>query len=190
MSDPTDRRFPPFSGCLVATLGYLIGAILPQQAWSQKAPPSTSFTASQPAPSEAAPPAEPPPRDDNPGLIDQLGKLITHPTSMLPSLPSMKGASDTIDDLNAGAKSATDSLTRLGTSSMVSGRVSCPVSANGAPDCKTASDLLCQSKGFKAGKSLATDSAQKCSAKVLIPGRARKPDDCRTENFVTRALCE
>jgi hypothetical protein len=25
---------------------------------------------------------------------------------------------------------------------------------------------------------------------VLIPGRARKPDDCRTDNYVTTALCQ
>ena len=52
---------------------------------------------------------------------------------------------------------------------MVTGRVICPVSANGAPDCKAASDTLCQAKGFKEGKSLTSDSAETCSAKVLIP---------------------
>ena len=30
----------------------------------------------------------------------------------------------------------------------------CPVAANGAPDCKAASDKFCQTKGFKEGKSL------------------------------------
>ena len=63
-------------------------------------------------------------------------------------------------------------------------------SANGAPDCKMAADKLCQSKGFKEGKSLTTDSVEACSAKVLIPGRIRKPDDCHTNNFGTRALCQ
>ena len=37
---------------------------------------------------------------------------------------------------------------------------------------------------------LDTDAAEKCSPKVFIPGRKRKPGDCRTENFVTRALCQ
>jgi len=57
-------------------------------------------------------------------------------------------------------------------------------------DLKAAADKLCQAKGLKEGKSLSTDSVEACSAKVLIPGRARKPDDCRTDNFVTRALCQ
>ena len=28
------------------------------------------------------------------------------------------------------------------------------------------------------------------SAKVYLPGRKREPGDCRTENYVTRALCQ
>ncbi len=113
---------------------------------------------------------------------------------MFGKLPSLKSPSETIDDFNArakdAAKDASNSFSRLTTSSMVSGRAACPVSGNGAPDCKTASDKLCQTKGFKEGKSLTTDSAETCSAKVLIPGRTRKPDDCRTNTFVTRALCQ
>jgi hypothetical protein len=53
-----------------------------------------------------------------------------------------------------------------------------------------AADNLCKSKGFQEGKSLNTDSSETCSPKVLIPGRTRKPDDCRTANYVTRALCQ
>ena len=55
---------------------------------------------------------------------------------------------------------------------MVSGRMACPVVGDGAPDCKLGADQLCQSKGYKEGKSLNTDSAENCSAKVLIPGTA------------------
>ena len=64
------------------------------------------------------------------------------------------------------------------------------VAANGAPDCKAGADKLCQSKGYKEGKSLDTDAAEKCSPKVFIPGRKREPGDCKTENYVTRALCQ
>ena len=110
-------------------------------------------------------------------------------------LPTLKSPQETIDDLNARAKDATrdagESLSRLAKpSSMVSGRMVCPVSSNGAPDCKLGADKLCQSKGFKEGKSLNADSAETCSARVLIPGRVRKPDDCRTDTYVTRALCQ
>jgi hypothetical protein len=156
----------------------------------QSAPPPAS-PGVQPAapdqPAAATPPANPPAHQENPGLINEIGKMFD-------KLPAWKSPGATIDDLNArardAAKDATDTLSRLATPSMVTGRLACPVSANGAPDCKAAADKLCQSKGFKEGKSLATDAAEACSAKVLIPGRTRKPGDCRTDTYVTRAFCQ
>ncbi len=120
-------------------------------------------------------------------MINEMGKMFEKSWSILPTL---KSPGETIDDLNARAKDAGDTLSRLTKQSMVTGRMKCPVSPNGAPDCKAAADKLCQTREFKEGKSLTTDSAEACSAKVLIPGRARKPDDCRTDNYVTRALCQ
>ena len=105
--------------------------------------------------------------------------------------PTLKGLGESADDFNARAKDAADSMSRLAKpSTMVAGRAICPASTNGAPDCKLGADKLCQTRGFKQGKSLNTDSAETCSPKVLIPGRARKPDDCRTDNYVTSALCQ
>jgi hypothetical protein len=112
---------------------------------------------------------------------------------------ALEESSETIDDLNARAKDAAkeavkdagNALSRLAKpGSMVSGRVICPVLANGTPDCKLGADRLCQSKGYQEGKSLNTDSAHSSSTKVLIPGRARKPDDCHADNYVTTALCQ
>jgi hypothetical protein len=159
-------------------------------AWPQTAPPPPALGVQEPAqqavPPQAAPAPSPaaPAREENPGLINEIGKLFD-------KLPPLKSPQETIDDLNARAKDAGESLSRLAKpASMVSGRMICPVSANGSPDCKLGADKLCQSKGYKDGKSLNTDSAETCSAKVLIPGRARKPDDCRTDNYVTSALCQ
>ena len=132
------------------------------------------------------------PAPENPGLINEMGKLF----DKLPSvLPPLKSPAETIDDLNARAKTAVkdagDAVSRLAKpSSMVSGRMACLAAANCTPDCKAGADRLCQSKGYKAGSSLGTDAIQSCSAKVYIPGRARKPDDCRTDHFVTAALCQ
>ena len=106
-------------------------------------------------------------------------------------LPTLKSPSETIDDLNARTKDAGESLSNMAKpSTMVSGRAACVVAANGAPDCKAGADRLCQSKGYKEGKSLDTDAAEKCSPKVYLPGHKREPGDCRTENYVTRALCQ
>jgi hypothetical protein len=167
-------------------------------AWPQAAPPPSlgvqdlgvQQPAQQAAPQQGqpAPSPLPPVPEENPGLLKEIGKMFD-------KLPTLKSPGETMDDFNARAKDAardaSDSLSRLAKpSSMVSGRMICPVSANGAPDCKVGADKLCQSKGFKDGNSLTTDSAETCSAKVLIPGRTRKPDDCRTDNYVTRALCQ
>ena len=134
-----------------------------------------------PAPPQAAPAS--PAREDSPGLVDEIGKLFD-------KLPKLKSPSETLDDLNTSARDAAGTLSNLTRPSLVSGRTICPISANGAPDCKAASDSLCQAKGFKEGKSLASDSAETCSARVLIPGRPRKPGDCRTDTYVTSALCQ
>jgi hypothetical protein len=163
------------------------------QAASPPAAPATSVVqtpAPDPASTQGPPvPSSPPPVPrENPGLIHEMGKLFEKSLSIL---PSMKSPREAIDDLNARAKDAGDALSRMARpASMVTGRAKCPVSADGAPDCKTASDTLCQAKGFKEGKSLSSDSAATCSAKILIPGRTRKPDDCRTDHYVTLALCQ
>ena len=145
--------------------------------WPQSAPPALGVQEQGPQSPSTPAPSAPPVRNENPGLINEMGKLF----DKLPSiLPPIKSPSEAMNDLSRLAKP----------SSMVSGRVACPVSSNGAPDCKQAADQLCRSKGYQEGKSLNADSAEKCSPKVLIPGRQRKPDDCRTDTFVTSALCQ
>jgi hypothetical protein len=184
---------------LVVALVLALALLVPGAAWPQAAPqPSLGLQspAQQPlpaqAPAQAAPqqiePPSPPAPAENPGLINEIGKLFEKSKSLLPTI---KSPGETIDDLNARAKDAGESLTNLAKPSlMVKGRAACAVATNGAPDCKAGADKLCQSKGYKEGKSLDTDAAEKCSPKVFIPGRQREPGDCKTENYVTRALCQ
>ncbi len=190
-------RTPVATACVALSIFVMATAA----GWPQAAPPPSSLgiqtPAQQAAPDRPAPqqgePASPPPaQEENPGLINEIGKLWEKSKSILPTLKSPQEA---IEDLNTRAKDATkdagESLSRLAKpASMVTGRMGCPVSANGAPDCNAGADKLCQSKGYKEGKSLDTDAAEKCSAKVYLPGHKREPGDCRTENFVTRALCQ
>jgi hypothetical protein len=158
---------------------------VPEQASPQPSGPQLGVAPSGNAPAVPVPAAPAP--AENPGLFNEMGKALEKSLSILPTL---KSPSETLDDLKDAAKNAGEGLSRLTSGSVADGRIKCPVAANGAPDCKTAADKLCQSKGFKGGKSLSTDSVEACSAKVLIPGRTRKPDDCHTDNFVTRALCQ
>ena len=142
------------------------------------------------APQQAAPaPQESPAATENSGLVNQMGKLLDK------VIPGLKSPSETIDDLNTrtidAVKDVRATLSHFAVpGTMIAGRMICPLAVNGTPDCKLGADKLCQSKGFKEGKSLNTDSAQTCSAKVLIPGRTRRPDDCRTDNYVTSVLCQ
>jgi hypothetical protein len=140
-----------------------------------------------PAPSQPGEPAPAAPRAENPGLFNEIGKLFNNPPSIFPTLTSPRQA---IDDFNTRARDAGDDLSRLTTALVVKGRMACQVAANGAPDCKAASDKLCQTKGFKEGKSLDTDQAQSCSAAALLSGGNRLSGNCRTNNYVTRALCQ
>ncbi|MCP1839597.1 hypothetical protein ACVIHI_007488 [Bradyrhizobium sp. USDA 4524] len=148
---------------------------------AQTAPPTLGVQSpAQPiAPSQEQqielPPA--PVERENPGLINEIGKLFEKSKS---ALPPLKSPGETINDLSNIARPST----------VVTGRAACVVASNGAPDCKIGADRLCQSKGFREGKGIDTDASEKCSPLVYLPGHKRGPNDCRTENFVTRAVCQ
>ncbi|MCA6115993.1 hypothetical protein J6524_13985 [Bradyrhizobium sp. WSM 1738] len=192
MSDRIGRLFE-LAGPQLATAGLVASmlAISSEAGWPQTAPPpalGVQSPAQQPLPEPQQNEPAAPPRQENSGLINEIGKLFEKSKSLLPPL---KSPGETIEELNAGAKGAGESLSNIAKPSiMVGGRAACLVATNGAPDCKAGADRLCQSKGYKEGKSLDTDAAEKCSPKVYLPGYKRQPGDCKTENYVTRALCQ
>jgi hypothetical protein len=184
MSDRIGNLIARMRQPIAIAMVVLAAMVVSDRAWAQattQPPPSSQAAPAQPAPpqSEPAPPPDPAPKE-NPGLINEIGKLLEKPASMLPTLKSPR---ETIDD-------AADALSRLAKSPGVKGRAACPIAANGAPDCKAAADKLCQSKGFKEGKSLDVDTTRNCSAKALLSGRKPEESECRTETYVTRAVCQ
>jgi hypothetical protein len=152
-----------------------------EHAWPQAA--SRPAPSAQDVPAASSPQEEPAPpqpaRKENPGLLNEIGKILEHPSSVLPAWKSPK---ETIDD-------AADALSRLARSPGVKGRVVCPTAPNGAPDCKAAADRLCQNNGFKEGNSLDVDTTRSCSARSLLLGGKPDESQCRTETWVTRAVC-
>ena len=166
------------TGGLAAAIVLLMIAAT-EHAWPQAAArpaPSAQDVPAAPSPQEEpAPPA----RKENPGLLNEIGKILENPSSVLPALKSPK---ETIDD-------AADALSRLARSPGVKGRVVCPAAPNGAPDCKAAADKLCQGNGFREGNSLDVDTTRNCSARSLLLGGKPDERECRTETWVTRAVC-
>ena len=150
---------------------------------------------------EPSPDPNPPqtPQASRPGLIDAIGDLMKDSADRISN--GFKDTQKSIEDLNQkvgetnrdnvkAAKDAVDGLSRLPGTHLVTGHVLCGMAANGSPDCKSGSDSLCKEKGFGEGKSLATETAQKCPARVYLSGRAPKEGDCRLETYVTQALCQ
>lgn len=158
----------------------------PNPARSSTPPPVAQVAPSGTPPATAPQPAAVPDSNSNTGFVDVLNKLWQKSADGLSS--TFKGSQQSLEDFNTRTKDATSNLTRM--QSVVIGRSACPVAGNGAPDCQTASEKLCKAKGYKEGKSLDIETAEKCSAKVYISGRTGAPGECRTENYVTRAVCQ
>ena len=81
----------------------------------------------------------------------------------------------TIQDLNQGT---VDTLSRLPVTGFATGHAQCPRADNGAPDCRVASDQLCQARGYKSGRGLDVETAENCNPRIFLPGYQRKEGDC------------
>lgn len=179
------RRVPVLAFGLVPGLALLV--------WLALADVTLAQDETAPAPQPVAPlaePASPPPaaplpgQASSPGLVDKLGDLIKGSVDSLSS--TVKGTQQTIQDLNQGT---VDTLSRLPITGFAAGHALCARADNGAPDCRVASDQLCQAKGYKTGRGLDIETAENCNPRIFLPGYQRKDGDCRTDNYVTRAAC-
>jgi hypothetical protein len=186
-------------GVRILALGLLgqivaVEAAWPQAMQQQSMPPSSSQSPTSQSPPASLAPQPPPsmPTDaaspsgsSRPGLIDKLGGWLKDSADGVAS--GLKGTQQQIDSINKGT---VDALTRIPVTGFATGRVACPMTANGAPDCYAASSKLCQDKGYASGKSLATEAAETCNPRIYLPGYKRKDGDCRIDTFVTRAACQ
>ncbi len=142
-------------------------------------------------PADSPPAAQAPSPNYQPGFIDAVGRWLQEGAAKFKS--EMQGAKENIDKLGNQArdtaKDVTGGILALPSSRVVTGRARCEAAQNGAPDCLAAANSVCRGKGFESGKSLDTQSEQKCPARLLLQGRPPNDTDCRTEIFVTRAVC-
>jgi hypothetical protein len=156
-------------------------------------PPTSQPPAAQP------PAAQPPNLNYQPGFIDVFGRFIGDSAAKFNS--QFKSANQTLGDIGnqttdaakdavGNVKSAADSIIGLPNARIVTGRERCAAAPNGAPDCRAAADAACRSKGFASGRSLDTQSARKCPARVWLSGHLPADGECALETFVTRAVCQ
>lgn len=138
-----------------------------------------------------APPRPPP----EPGLFGAIGRWVDDTLSDVNS--GFGNARGTLDeaagratDTAKGAADAAANVARIPLTSVVSGRKRCLAASNQAPDCQVATDALCRDKGFKTGRSVDVQSAQKCPAEVWLSGRSPSAAECTMETYVVRAVCQ
>jgi hypothetical protein len=181
----------------------LAGAAFAQE---QRTEPQLNVTS---PPSAAEPPAAQPPAAQpqnpgfRPGFIDAFGRFIDDSAAKLNS--QLKSTNETLGNIGSQtsgaakdaaigavgtARDAAGTIVGLPSARMVSGRERCETAPNGAPDCRAAADAACRAKGFGAGRSLDTQSVQKCPARVWLSGHLPAEGECPHETFVTRAVCQ
>ena len=198
-----------FAPCIIgpaaACLAVLLSMTMAAAQTAQPASPPAAQTTPEPAKSE------------NQGLLNEIGKLFGKPVDLFPSLKLTPETASPTPPAASTPPAAAPPVVAAPTPQpppvappapapavatpaapptggripqMVTGRSSCPFSANGAPDCKTGADLLCKTKGFTSGSSLDMDSSHNCSKEALLAGARTLKDICKTETFVTRAMCQ
>jgi hypothetical protein len=127
-----------------------------------------------------------PPKDE-PGLFESIGRWFQEQGKKVENFGHEAGvaAKTTVE----GAKDAAGAVVRIPAARVVDGHEKCQNAPNGAPDCVAAATAMCKGKGFESGKSADMTTADVCPAQVYLSGRNSGPG-CRTETFVSRALCQ
>jgi hypothetical protein len=134
---------------------------------------------------------------EEPGILESVGRWIEEQGNKIGS--TFKDAGKGVENFGReagvaakttvdGAKDAAGAVVRI-PSGVVDGHEKCRTAPNGAPDCVAAATAMCKAKGFESGKSADMTTADVCPAQVYLQGRNSGPG-CKTETFVSRALCQ
>lgn len=186
-ADGNLRRKTAAVACFAAAVILLAGA-----AQGQQAPADPQGQA------QSQPKITPPADARKPGFIDAFGHWIENSVSNWNS--GIKGAADAAKDAagaaNDAAKGAAnvatdtaDAVSRIPATRVIAERAACPVAPNGAPDCRVAAETICKSHGFASGSSIDFQTVEKCPP-VAVNRPDGEPQQCVTESYVTRALCQ
>lgn len=135
---------------------------------------------------------------EEPGFFESIGRWLERQSDSIGS--SFKDAGKGVENFGheagvaakstvEGAKDAAGAVARIPAARVVTGHEKCRTAPNGAPDCVAAATAMCKARGFESGKSADMTTAEVCPAQVYLSGRSGGAE-CRTETFVSRALCQ
>jgi hypothetical protein len=134
-----------------------------------------------------------------PGFLESAGKWLDRQVHGAKAMFGHvgKGVQDFGHEAGVAARSTADTAkdaaegvaSKLSPASVIDGHEVCKTAPNGAPDCVAAANAICKAKGFKTGKSVDMTTAETCPAKVYLSGRSNGAE-CKTETFVSSALCQ
>jgi hypothetical protein len=128
------------------------------------------------------------------GILSDIGRWFEQSLNSIGAQFKANDAQVNNDEAGIAAKSAADGaidasdIARIPITRIVNGHQTCPISENGAPDCNTAAEKLCNAKGLKSGASLEITVARDCPTRALLQKDARS--ECKDVTFITRALCQ
>lgn len=147
---------------------------------------SSSFAAAQDQP--------PPASLEQQGVIATINRWFSEQADNLAATFKDAGRQvetfgDKANDAARAAKDTADVVTHIPGTRVIAGHARCEIAPNGAPDCNAAADALCKGQGLGTGKSLDMTTSEVCPPEVYLAGRRTDPS-CRTETFVSRALCQ
>jgi hypothetical protein len=137
-------------------------------------------------------------KPEEPGLFESIGRWLERQGDNIGS--SFKDAGKGVENFGReagvaakstvdGAKDAAGAVVRIPSSRVIKGHEKCRIAPNGAPDCVAAATAICKKHGFESGSSADMTTAEVCPAQVYLSGRS-SGSECRTETFVSRALCQ
>jgi hypothetical protein len=140
-------------------------------------------------------PPDPPKTAESQGFFAAVGRWFEEQSANFKS--GLKDAGTKVETFSQeaakttveGAKEAAGAVARIPGTRVIAGHEKCALAPNGAPDCIAAATTMCKAKGFASGKSADMTTAEVCSPQVYLSGRNSGPG-CKTETFVTRALCQ
>jgi hypothetical protein len=151
---------------------------------------ASGLTQENPA-SNAAPPAQAPSSNQQPGFVDAVGRWFEEGAAKFKS--QMEDAQEKFGQFGSQAreatKEATGAIVGLPNARVVNARERCLKAPNGAPDCLTAAVTLCAAKVSRPARASILRANKSAPRRASYSRAARQPARSVRPRFLSRARC-